>query len=135
MYFLALSQAPPPVHMLMATNRPVTMVPISSPPSALGPRTRPTTMGTTTGSRLGITISLMAAVVSMSTALPYSGLPDPSMMPGMSRNWRRTSTTTAPAARPTASMAMAPNRYGISPPMNRPTMTSGSDRSKLIALP
>ena len=67
-------------------------------------------MGTTTGSRLGITISLMAAVVSMSTALPYSGLPVPSMMPLMVLNWRRTSTTTAPAARPTASMAMAPNR-------------------------
>ena len=57
-----------------------------------------------------MTISLIAALVSMSTALPYSGLAVPSMMPGMSRNWRRTSTTTAPAARPTASMAMAPNR-------------------------
>ena len=32
------------------------------------------------------------------------------MMPGMSRNWRRTSSTTAPAARPTASIAIAPNR-------------------------
>ena len=41
---------------------------------------------------------------------PVTGLPVPSMMPLMSRNWRRTSTTTAPAARPTASMAMAPNR-------------------------
>ena len=37
MYFLALSQAPPPVHIEMATNRPVTMVPISMPPSAAGP--------------------------------------------------------------------------------------------------
>ncbi|MNV41046.1 hypothetical protein D3C71_1326710 [compost metagenome] len=110
MYFLALSHAPPPVHMLMATKRPVTMVPMSKPPSALGPSSRPTTMGTTTGSRLGITISLMAAVVSMSTALPYSGLAVPSMIPGISRNCRRTSTTTAPAARPTASIAMAPNR-------------------------
>ena len=110
MYFLALSQAPPPVHMEMATNSPVTMVPISRPPSALGPSSRPTRMGTTTGSRLGTIISLMAAVVSMSTALPYSGLAVPSMMPLMVLNWRRTSTTTLPAARPTASIAMAPNR-------------------------
>ena len=53
---------------------------------------------------------LMAAVVSMSTARPYSGLAEPSMMPLISLNWRLTSTTTAPAARPTASMAMAPNK-------------------------
>ena len=86
------------------------MVPISNPPKALGPRIRPTNTGTTTGNRLGMTISLMAAVVSMSTALPYSGLAVPSMMPGISLNWRRTSTTTLPAARPTASMAMAPNK-------------------------
>src|SRR6516225_7081028 len=110
MYFLALSQAPPPVHIEMATNRPVTMVPISRPPSAAGPSSMPTSTGTMTGSSDGITISLMAAVVSMSTAFPYSGLPLPSMMPLMSRNWRRTSSTTEPAARPTASMAMAPNR-------------------------
>ena len=44
MYFLALSQAPPPVHMEMATNRPVTIVPISKPPKALGPSNKPTTM-------------------------------------------------------------------------------------------
>src|SRR5215208_1625893 len=37
MYFLALSQAPPPVHMEMATKRPVTMVPMSTPPSACAP--------------------------------------------------------------------------------------------------
>ncbi len=110
MYFLALSQAPPPVVMEMATNRPVTMVPSSRPPRALGPRNTPTRMGTITGSRLGMIISLMAAVVSMSTALPYSGLAVPSMMPAISLNWRRTSTTTEPAARPTAFMAMAPNR-------------------------
>ena len=65
-------------------------------------------MGTATGSRLGMIISLMAALVSMSTARPYSGLAVPSMMPLISANWRRTSTTTLPAARPTASMAMAP---------------------------
>ncbi len=110
MYFLALSQAPPPVHMLIATNSPVTMVPISRPPRASGPSSRPTSTGTTTGSSEGIIISRIAALVSMSTARPYSGLAVPSMMPGISRNCRRTSSTTAPAARPTASIAIAPNR-------------------------
>src|SRR3546814_895757 len=112
MYFLALSQAPPPVVIEIATNRPVTMVPISRPPSALGPSSSPTTIGTATGSSDGTIISLIADLVSMSTALSYCGLPVPSMIPGMSRNWRRTSSTTAPAARPTASIAIAPNRYG-----------------------
>src|SRR5665647_3162896 len=74
MYFLALSQAPPPVHIEIATNRPVTIDPISTPPRALGPSSRPTRIGATTGSSDGIIISLMAAVVSMSTARPYSGL-------------------------------------------------------------
>jgi len=68
MYFLALSQAPPPVHIEIATNRPVTMVPISKPPNAAAPSVRPTTTGTTTGSSEGTIISLIAAVVSMSTA-------------------------------------------------------------------
>src|SRR5699024_2622072 len=73
MYFLALSQAPPPVVMEMATNRPVTMVPISTPPSATGPRIRPTRIGTTTGSSDGMIISLIADLVSMSTARSYLG--------------------------------------------------------------
>src|SRR5205823_8226864 len=41
MYFLALSQAPPPVVMEMATNSPVTMVPIKRPPSARMPAPLP----------------------------------------------------------------------------------------------
>ena len=86
MYFFALSQAPPPVHIEIATNRPVTMVPISKPPSATGPRINPTRIGTMTGSSDGIIISLIAAEVSMSTARPYSGLAVPSMMPLISRN-------------------------------------------------
>ena len=68
MYFLALSQAPPPVVMEMATKSPVTMAPSSTPPRACGPNTRPTTTGIATGSSEGTTISLMAARVSMSTA-------------------------------------------------------------------
>ena len=57
------------------------------------------------------------------------------MMPLISRNWRRTSTTTEPAARPTASIAIAPNRYGTRPPMNRPMITAGSDRLNACSLP
>ena len=69
MYFLALSHAPPPVVIEIATKSPVTIVPISTPPSAAGPRMTPTRIGTSTGSSDGIIISLIAAVVSMSTAL------------------------------------------------------------------
>src|SRR3990167_6284891 len=68
MYFLALSQAPPPVVMEMATKMPVTMEPSSTPPSASRPRVKPTTMGISTGNNDGIIISLIAALVSMSTA-------------------------------------------------------------------
>ena len=69
MYFLALSQAPPPVVIEIATNRPVTIVPISRPPSACGPSSMPTITGTATGSSEGTTISLIADLVSRSTAL------------------------------------------------------------------
>ena len=41
---------------------------------------------TITGKSDGTTISLMAAEVNMSTARPYSGLPEPSMMPLISLN-------------------------------------------------
>ena len=43
----------------------------------------------------------------MSTTLPYSGFSVPSMIPGWSRNWRRTSKMTAPAARETALIGQA----------------------------
>src|SRR5665647_1034934 len=69
MYFLALSQAPPPAVMEIATKIPVIIAPMSTPPKATGPSKRPTSTGTATGSNEGITISLMAALVTMSTAL------------------------------------------------------------------
>ncbi len=86
------------------------MVPINKPPKAAGPNKSPTKIGTTTGKSDGMIISLIAAPVSISTALPYSGFAVPSMIPGISLNWRRTSSTTAPAQRPTASIAIAPNK-------------------------
>ena len=47
------------------------------------------------------------------------------MIPGWSRNWFRTSTTTWDAARPTARIASEENRNGTEPPISRPTSTSG----------
>src|SRR5674476_60350 len=107
MSFLALSQAPPPLVMEMARNRPVTMEPMSTPPStryALLQNTRVMMIGVSTGMAAGSIISRMADLVTMSTAVPYSGFSVPFMMPGSSRNWRRTSSTTLPPARPTACM-------------------------------
>jgi hypothetical protein len=77
--FLALSQAPPPEVIEMATNRPLTITPSSEAPSAakaeaLEPeisrsRNRQT-IGASTGSSDGMIISLIAALVSRSTARP-----------------------------------------------------------------
>ena len=64
----------------------------------------------TIGISAGRIISRCAALVTMSTQVPYSGCSVPSMIPGFSRNWRRTSSTTAPPARPTASIDSAANR-------------------------
>src|SRR5258708_5800360 len=78
MYFLALSQAPPPEVMEIATNRPVTMVPTSMAPTVVNAAAWPpiqlitkyTTIGASTGRSDGMIISLIAALVSRSTALP-----------------------------------------------------------------
>ena len=52
------------------------------------------------------------------------------MMPGFSLNWRRTSSTTSPPARPTDSIEKATNRNTIIPPISRPMSTSGWEMSK-----
>src|SRR3990167_2759058 len=70
MYFFALSHAPPPFVMEMATKRPVTMDPIRSPPNATGPSQKPTTTGAKTGRSAGTIICLIAALVTMSTVFP-----------------------------------------------------------------
>jgi hypothetical protein len=90
------------------------MVPISKPTQCLQGRGsgRPAA-GTTTGSREGINHLLDGRRGQhVDCACPYSGLAVPSMMPLISLNCRRTSTTTEPAARPTASMAIAPKEVG-----------------------
>ena len=71
----------------------------------------------------------------MSIARPYSGRDVPSMIPGFSRNWRRTSSTTSPPTRPTACIASEAKRNGIRPPMKRPAITQASSRLKTAGRP
>src|SRR3954453_3871301 len=78
-------------------------------------------------SRPGVASSRSESRVQMSTTLPYSGRPVPSMMPGISLNWRRTSETTAPAARPTALIARPENMNTTAAPISRPTSTLGEN--------
>jgi hypothetical protein len=72
----------------------------------------------------GSIIFLIDALVEMATHLSYSGLPVPSMIPGIVRNWRRTSSTIAMAASPTARMANEENIKGIIPPTKSDASTS-----------
>ena len=83
--FFALSHAPPPEVMAIARKRPVTIVPIRSPPSSFA-LISPATIGKPIGIRAGSIMLLIAEPVTMSIALPYSGLAVPSMIPGISRN-------------------------------------------------
>src|SRR5712691_79529 len=70
MYFFALSQAAPPLVIISARNRPVTMAPMSIPPRATGPSRKPTASGATTGMMPGRIISRWAAAVTIRTAGP-----------------------------------------------------------------
>ena len=72
----------------------------------------------------GATISLIEAWVEISTHFSYSGLPVPSMIPGISRNWRRTSRTISMAALPTALMASELKKNGIMAPTKSMASTS-----------
>ena len=80
--------------------------------------------GVRTASSAGVASSRSAALVQMSMTLPYSGLSMPSMI-RRSRNWRRTSSTTVPAVRPTARIANELKRKAIEPPMSRPMNVIG----------
>ncbi|CPU67428.1 Uncharacterised protein [Mycobacteroides abscessus] len=61
----------------------------------------------------------------MSTTRPYSGRSWNVMIPGCSRNWRRTSNTIAPAARVTASIARPEKRNTVAAPRITPTSVIG----------
>ena len=89
-------------------------------------------IGKAIGIRAGKSMLLIAEPVTMSIARPYSGRAVPSMIPGISRNWRRTSVTTCPPTRPTASIASDANRNGIKPPMKSPAITQASSSAKVI---
>jgi hypothetical protein len=90
---------------------------------------KPTITGTIRAMAPGSIISRMAALVEMATQRPYSGIPVPSRIPGISRNWRRTSCTIAIAARPTAAMASDEKMKGIIAPTNRPPSTRALEMS------
>ena len=62
----------------------------------------------------------------MSTQRAVSGLPVPSMRPGISLNWLLISLIMSKAASPTAVMVMALTRNGKIAPRNMPLNTSGS---------
>src|SRR3954466_12471301 len=106
--FFALSQAPPPEVIAIARKRPVTIEPISRPPSILALMI-PTMIGNRIGISAGASIALIAEPVTISIAGPYSGRAVPSRIPGISRNWRRTSATTRPPARPPPRHARDPH--------------------------
>jgi hypothetical protein len=55
--------------MEIATKIPVAIEPINNPPSASAPNNKPTAIGNKIGRREGTIISLIAAWVSISTAL------------------------------------------------------------------
>ena len=121
--FLALSQAPPALFWKMPMSTPLTVMPASRPPRASGPKAKPTITGLNRARAPGRIISRMEAWVLMATHFSYSGLALPSMIPGISLNWRRTSFTMSMAALPTALMAMLLNRKGIMPPTNNMAST------------
>ena len=131
MYFLALSQAPPPLAIMRAMSTPVRVAPASIPPSASLPNKRPTVIGAKMAVIPGRIISRRAAVVAISTHRALSGLAVPSIRPGISRNWRRISLTILKAARPTLVMVMAAIEKGMAPPMKTPMITSALVMSML----
>ena len=111
--------------MKMASSMPVATAPAKKPPSMAGLK-QPMSTGTTMARMPGSIISLSAELVEMATHLSYSGSASYSMMPLISRNWRRTSSTMACAARETAPIVKAANMNGIMAPMNTPATMMGS---------
>jgi len=108
--------------------------PSKAPPKASRPSKKATKSGAATAMTPGAIISFSAAVVAMDTQVFGSGLTPgrPSSRPGISRNWRRTSSTMKKAARPTEVMVRAAASMGTQPPTNTPTTTTGSVRLMLV---
>ena len=135
--FLALSQAPPALFWKIPISTPDTVMPASIPPrisaeeaSANTPLSpKPTMMGDSRAMAPGSSISRIEALVEMATHFSYSGLALYSMMPGMSRNCRRTSCTMSMAALPTAAMASEEKINGIMAPINNALSTGALYKS------
>ena len=87
---------------------------------------KPTITGERIASSAGVVSSRWAAAVQIEITAPYSGFSVPSMIPGCSRNCRRTSWTTVPAERPTARMASEENKKAIDPPIKSPMKVVGA---------
>ena len=124
-----MSQAPPALDMKIAMATPETVTPASSPPRASGLTKNPTTTGVVIASAPGSIMRLMAASVEMATHFSTSGCAVPSSRPGISRNWRRTSSIIAIAASPTAFIAIDEKRNGSIAPTKRPAITVGWETS------
>ena len=119
--FFALSQEPPELARKTAISVPVAIAPPKYPASGPMPSPNPTATGASAARSPGVASSRSESRVQMSTTRPYSGSSVPSMIPGRSRNWRRTSNTTAPAARLTALMASPEKRKTTAAPRTTPT--------------
>mmetsp|Transcript_22616 Transcript_22616/g.70062 ORF Transcript_22616/g.70062 Transcript_22616/m.70062 type:complete len:248 (-) Transcript_22616:1829-2572(-) len=132
MYFLALSQAPPALDIMMAMHAPDTMVPPRTPRRHFGPTMKPMMNGTKTATAPGRIISSMELCVEMATHSLWSGCSLPSMMPGFSRNCLRTTMMMAPAAFCTESIVRAAKRNGSMAPRRAPASTIGSSREPLM---
>ena len=133
MYFLALSHAPPALLSILARVNPVVIPPISNPTTPGTPKTTPMTTGTIIAISAGTTISFCAPLVAIATHFAYSGLPVPSIIPGISRNCRLTSSTILPAFLPTAFIAIATNTKHIIAPMKSPASNIGLKSDRLYA--
>src|SRR5699024_7644827 len=109
-----------------AISVPAAIAPARYAPSGPTPSPKPTAIGAKIANTPGVASSRSESRVQMSTTRPYSGRPVPSMIPGMLENCRRTSKTTAPAARPTAEMARPENRKTTDAPISKQNRLFGS---------
>ena len=72
--------------MNMPINTPLTVAPAKNPPNTSGPNEKPIIKGDNKAIAPGNIIFFKEASVEIATHLSYSGLPVPSMIPGMVRN-------------------------------------------------
>ena len=81
-----MSQAPPALFWKIAHITPDTQTPAIYPPKGSAPKTKPIIIGVIIVINPGKIISFKAAFVEISTHFAYSGVPVPSIIPGISLN-------------------------------------------------